>query len=72
MEAKRYWGRVRSNSGHLPKLVILPTQLTPTNQKKWFDSLVVKQGGMRENPELVRQRTRPFCSCLSQGRDLNL
>ena len=43
MEAKQYWERVRSNSGHLPKLVILPTQLTPTNQKTWFDDCVVKQ-----------------------------
>ena len=43
-EARQSWARIRSNPEHLPNLVILPTQLTPTNQKKWFDSLVVKQG----------------------------
>ena len=43
MEAKKYWERIRSNPGDLPKLVILPTQLTPGNQKIWFDTCVVKQ-----------------------------
>ena len=43
MEAKKYWERIRSNPGDLPKLVILPTQLTPSNQKTWFDTCVVKQ-----------------------------
>ena len=43
MKAKQYWEKIRSNPGDLPKLVILPTQLTPSNQKLWFDAHVVKQ-----------------------------
>ena len=43
MEAEQYWRRIRGNSGDLPKLVILPTQLTPSNQKAWMEKYVVRQ-----------------------------
>ena len=43
MEAEQYWRRIRGNSGDLPKLVILPTQLTPSNQKAWMEKHVVRQ-----------------------------
>ena len=43
MEAEQYWRRIRGNSGDLPKLIILPTQLTPSNQKEWMDKHVVRQ-----------------------------
>ena len=43
MEAEQFWRRIRGNSGDLPKLIILPTQLTPSNQKEWMDKHVVRQ-----------------------------
>ena len=41
--AEQYWRRIRGNPGELPKLAILPTQLTPGNQKLWWDAFVVKK-----------------------------
>ena len=41
--AEQFWKKIRGNSGELPSLVILPTQLTPSNQKDWMEKHVVKQ-----------------------------
>ena len=41
--AEQFWKKIRGNSGELPSLVILPTQLTPSKQKDWMDEDVVRQ-----------------------------
>ena len=43
MKAEQYWKKISSNPGELPKLAILPTQLSPGNQKLWWDAHVVKK-----------------------------
>ena len=41
--AEQFWRKIKSNPGDLPKLAILPTQLTLGNQKLWWDAFVVKK-----------------------------
>ena len=61
MEARCHWKRVRVNPGHLPNLVILPSKLTPTEQKGWFDNLVLKKGAtLREAAVDYYSRRRKY------------